>query len=158
MSAVASEAGVATGTAYVHYESKEDLVLATYLDVKTELGEAVLVGYDADAPPAERYRHLVFRAYEHMAAEPERARFLTQMEESPFYASAHERLLERGDRLAEEATRPDLVELLVPLPPQVIYSMSLGVVVRLVAGGSTLSDEELETLVASTWRAITVPG
>ena len=50
------------------------------------------------------------------------------------------------------------VELLVPLPPQVIYSMSLGVVVRLVAGGSTLSDAELDTLVASTWRAITVPG
>ena len=158
MSAVATEAGVATGTAYVHYESKDDLVLATYLEIKTELGEAVLVGYDPDATPADRYRHLVHGAYAHLAAEPERARFLTQMEESPFHDAAHERLLEQGDRLAEEAMRPDLLETLVELPPQVIYSMSLGVVVRLVAAGSTLTEDELHTLVESTWRAISRPG
>ncbi|MGZ4707901.1 MAG: TetR/AcrR family transcriptional regulator, partial [Acidimicrobiales bacterium] len=34
MSAVAAEAGVGTGTAYVHYASKDELVLATYLEVK----------------------------------------------------------------------------------------------------------------------------
>lgn len=158
MSAVATEAGVATGTAYVHYESKDDLVLATYLEIKTELGEAALVGFDPDATPADRYRHLVRGAYAHLTAEPDRAKFLTQMEESPFHDAAHGRLLEQGDRLAEEAMRPDLVEVLVELPPQVIYSMSLGVVVRLVAAGSTLTDAELGTLVASTWRAITRPG
>lgn len=157
MSAVAKEAGVATGTAYVHYESKDDLVLATYVEIKAELGEVALIGYDPEAVPADRYRHLVRGAYAHLVAEPERAKFLTQMEESPFYAAAHEQLLERGDRLAEEAVRPDLVDALVDLPPQVIYSMSLGVVVRLIAAGATLTEAELETLVASTWRAITVP-
>ncbi|MGI9528959.1 MAG: TetR family transcriptional regulator, partial [Acidimicrobiia bacterium] len=63
MSAVATEAGVATGTAYVHYESKDDLVLATYVEIKSELGDAALVGYDPDAAPAARYRHLVRGAY-----------------------------------------------------------------------------------------------
>lgn len=158
MSAVAAEAGVATGTAYVHYESKDDLVLATYLEIKADLGDAALVGYDPDAPPADRYRHLVRGVYEHLTAEPERARFLTQMEESPFHGAAHERLIEQGDRLAEEAMRPDLVEALVELPAQLIYLMSLGVVVRLVAAGSTLSSDEIDTLVASTWRAITRPA
>ena len=157
MSAVAAQAGVAAGTAYVHYESKDDLVLATYVEIKAELGEAALVGYDADAVPADRYRHLVRGAYSHLAAEPERAKFLTQMEESPFYVAAHEQLLEQGDRLAEEAVRPDLLDVLVDLPPQVIYSMSLGVVVRLIAAGATLTNAELDTLVASTWRAITKP-
>jgi len=157
MSAVAAEAGVASGTAYVHYESKDDLVLATYLEIKAELGEAVLVGYDAAAPPADRYRHLVRGAYAHLHAEPDRARFLTQMEESPFHAAAHERLVEQGDRLAEEAMRPDIVEVLVELPAQVVYLMSLGVVVRLVAAGSALTDGELDVLVESTWRAISRP-
>ena len=36
MSAVAAEAGVATGTAYTHYASKDELVLATYLETKAE--------------------------------------------------------------------------------------------------------------------------
>lgn len=157
MSAVAAQAGVATGTAYVHYESKNDLVLATYVEMKSELGEAALDGFEPDAAPADRYGHLVRGAYAHLAAEPERARFLTQMEESPFHAAAHEQLLEQGDRLAEEAMRPDLVEVLVDLPSQVIYSMSLGVVVRLVAAGSTLTNDELDTLVAATWRAVTRP-
>lgn len=156
MSAVATQAGVATGTAYVHYASKDDLVLATYLEVKTELGAAVLDGYESDAAPSERYRHLVHGAYEHLSAEPERARFLTQMEESPYHGAAHEQLVAQGDPLAEEALRPDLVELLVPLPGEVIYAMSLGVVVRLVAAGASLTPAELDTLTDATWRAITI--
>ena len=156
MSAVATQAGVATGTAYVHYASKDDLVLATYLEVKTELGAAVLDGYDPEAAPSERYRHLVHGAYAHLSAEPERARFLTQMEESPYHDAAHEQLVSQGDPLAEEALRPDLVELLVPLPGDVIYEMSLGVVVRLVAAGASLTPIELDTLTNATWRAITI--
>ena len=42
MSAVASEAGVATGTAYVHYASKDELVHAAYLEAKRELGAAAV--------------------------------------------------------------------------------------------------------------------
>ena len=37
MSAVASEAGVATGTAYTHYASKDELVLAAYREAKAQL-------------------------------------------------------------------------------------------------------------------------
>ncbi len=38
MSAIAKEAGVAQGTAYVHYESKEQLLVAAYLELKREMG------------------------------------------------------------------------------------------------------------------------
>ena len=40
MGAVAQLTGVATGTAYVHYSSKEELLYATYLKVKRALGLA----------------------------------------------------------------------------------------------------------------------
>ena len=46
MSAVAAEAGVATGTAYTHYASKDELVLAAYLETKAELGAAATGGLD----------------------------------------------------------------------------------------------------------------
>ena len=51
MSAVAERAGVATGTAYVHYGSKDDLVLAAYREVKAELGIAALAAVDRVAIP-----------------------------------------------------------------------------------------------------------
>ena len=147
MGSVAKEAGVATGTAYVHYESKEELVFATYLELKAELGEAVLAGFDPGSGPEEIWRHVLTAAYEHLSEEPERARFLTQLEESPYYEEAHARLIASGDALVALAGSEDLVELLVPLPSEVIYALSFGVAVRLIAAGVQLKPDEVDLLV-----------
>ena len=155
MSAVAEAAGVATGTAYVHYESKESLVHATYLEIKQELGEAVLAEVDPELAPREFYGAAWRATYSHLSADPARARFLTQLEESPYYRGAKQMLLEQGDALAEQAGRPQLLELLVPLPVDLIYSMSLGTAVRLASAGIELTGAETETLIEATWRAIT---
>jgi hypothetical protein len=40
-------------------------------------------------------------------------------------------------------------------PIEVIYSLPLGIALRLVASGAELSDEETKTVIAATWRAIT---
>lgn len=156
MGAVAKHAGVAAGTAYVHYESKEELVYATYLEVKRELSGAVLPAVDLDAPPKERFVQLWTEIYRHYREEPARAGFLAQLEASPFYAEAARRLEESGDRLIEEATRPDLIERLVDLPMDVIAALTLGVAVRLVAAGIELSDGQLEAVAEACWRAVTV--
>ncbi len=157
MGAVAKEAGVATGTAYVHYESKDELVFATYLEIKAELGAAVLDGFDTAASPVDQWDHMLKTAYDFLSEEPERARFLSQFEESPYYEEAHARLLAVGDPLAEAATSERFTSLIVDLPNQVIYALSLGVAVRLIAAGVQLKDEELDTLVAATWRAVNRP-
>ena len=62
-----------------------------------------------------------------------------------------------GIPIAEEATRPDLAERLVDLPLDVIYQLSMGVIVRIVAAGVSLTDAELHRLIDATWRAITTP-
>ncbi len=156
MGAVAKEAGVAAGTAYVHYESKDELVYATYLEIKHRLSEEVLPQVDLEAAPEERFVQLWTAIYRHYRAEPARAGFLAQLEASPFYAEASKRLEESGDRLLVEATRPDLVELLVDLPMEVIAALTLGVAVRLVASGIELSDTEIEVVAEACWRAVTV--
>jgi len=157
MASVAKRAGVATGTAYVHYSSKEEVVFATYLEIKSDLAEAVLEGYREEANPRERWHHVLVKCFEHLGAEPERARFLTQLEESPYYEEARARLAHAGDPLSLIAGESDLAGLFVDLPFEVIYSLSLGVVVRLVASGVALKPKELEQLVDSTWRAATQP-
>lgn len=158
MGTVAKEAGVATGTAYVHYESKEELVYATYLEIKAELSAAVLQDYDATVTPFETWRHILSGAYAFLAEEPERARFLTQLEESPYYEEAHARLKAQGDSLADAAKAEQFVDLLVPLPMEVIYALSFGVAVRLIAAGVQLKPDEIDLLVEATWRAVTKPG
>jgi len=158
MAAVATEAGVATGTAYVHYSSKDELVLAAYLELKQELGAAAVARLDPRAAPAERFRSMWRGLHAHLAAAPERARFLAQIDSSPLAARAHERALAVGDDpFVAEAARPDMAPLLADLPLEVLYELGVGPVVRLVAAETRMTRRQLDAMAMAAWRAITRP-
>ena len=158
MSAVAREAGVGTGTAYVHYASKDELVLAAYVEVKRELGEAATAGLDPSGSAAERFRQVWLGVHAHLAADPDRARFLIQVDGSPYARQAHEASMAAGgDPLLAEASRPDTAAELLALPLEVLYDLGLSPAVRLAAGGAELSREELTAVADGCWRAITRP-
>jgi AcrR family transcriptional regulator len=157
MSAVAAEAGVATGTAYVHYPSKDELVLAAYLELKRELGEAALGDVDPSAPVDERFRSIWLNLHAYLAADPDRARFLVQVDSSPYATTAHERAMEViDDPLVTAAGVPDLAARLAPFPFLVLYDLGLGPAVRLAASDVTLPADDLVRLADACWRAITV--
>lgn len=158
MSAVAAEAGVATGTAYTHYTSKDELLLAAYSETKAELGAAATSELDPSAGPAERFHHIWLAMYRHLAANREHALFLLQVDCSPYSAKAHEAAMagEPGP-LAEEAAKPDLADCLLPLPPEVVYDLGLAPAVRLAASGAELGERELATIASACWRAVTCP-
>ena len=105
----------------------------------------------------DQWNHMLKTSYRYFEEEPERARFLTQLEESPYYEEAHARHLTKGDPLLEAARSEEFMALIVHLPTEVIYALSMGVAVRLVAAGTRLKDEQLDTLVTATWRAVTHP-
>jgi AcrR family transcriptional regulator len=54
--AIAAEAGVAEGTLYRHFESKDDLLIAAYRQIKTEVFINAAAGIDAGVPPPERLK------------------------------------------------------------------------------------------------------
>jgi AcrR family transcriptional regulator len=154
MSAVAAEAGVATGTTYTHYASKDSLVLAAYLETKAELGVAATAGLDVAAPPAERFRSIWLATYRHLAANPEHALFMLQVDCSPYRAEAHDAALAAGDPLVEQATLPEIAALLLPLPLEVVYELGLAPAVRLAAVGTELGEDELAAVADACWRAV----
>jgi AcrR family transcriptional regulator len=156
MSAVAAEAGVATGTAYTHYASKDELVLAAYRDTKAELAAAATRGLDRSAGPARRFEQLWLAAYRHLAANREHALFLLQVDCSPYRHEAHEAALASGDDpLLREAASADIAARLLPLPLEVLYELGLAPAVRLAASGIELGDDELAAAAEACWRAVT---
>ena len=157
MGAVAREAGVATGTAYTHYESKDALVIAAYVETKAQLAAAVMENVDEDAPAAERFRAIWLGAYRYLTANPEHARFMLQVDDSPYRGPAHD-AIGADDPLLEQAAAPDLVAQLLPLPVDVLYELGFAPAVRLAAAGIKLRKAELETAAAACWRAITKPA
>ncbi|HEY7455987.1 MAG TPA: TetR/AcrR family transcriptional regulator [Solirubrobacterales bacterium] len=156
MSAVASEAGVATGTAYTHYASKDELVLAAYLETKAELGAAATAELDPAASPAERFRYIWLASYDHLAANRDHARFLLQVDSSPYRARAHEAGLARDDDpVLAAAAAPDMTAKLLPLPLEILYELGLAPAVRLAATEAELSDADLRATADACWRAVT---
>lgn len=156
MSAVAREAGVATGTAYVHYASKDEVVMAAYLEAKRALGAAGAAAVDPQAPPAERFRALWRATLDHLSDHPEDARFLQQVDASPYGAEAHARVLAADDDpVLHESRRPDMAALLVPLPTEVLYDLAFGPALRHAAAGAPLTEPERSLLAQACWRAIT---
>ena len=155
MSEVAKAAGVATGTTYTHYASKDELVLAAYLETKAELGAAATAGVDPGAEPATRFRTIWLATYRHMAANREHALFLLQVDASPYRAEAREAsLAAAGDPLLEQASTPDVAERLQPLPLDVLYELGLAPAVRLAVSAPDLSDADLEAAADACWRAV----
>lgn len=158
MAAVADRAGVAAGTAYVHYGSKDELVIATYVELKRALGYAGASAVDVDAPPAERFRSLWRGIYRHLADDPDRSRFLIQVEASLYAADAHAAAMdEPDDPLLGAASAEDMQAQLADLPDQVRYDLAIGPAVRLVARQDALDADALERIAQACWRAITSP-
>lgn len=158
MSAVASEAGVATGTAYTHYASKDDVVLAAYRETKARLAAAATAGLDPTAEAGARFRGIWLASYRHLKANPDHARFLLQVDHSPYRSAAHEAVIADGDPLVAQAAAPDAAAWLLPLPLEVIYELGLSPAVRLAAGEIELTQEQLSQIADACWRAISQPN
>jgi AcrR family transcriptional regulator len=159
MGAVAREAGVATGTAYVHYASKDELVIATYLESKQRVGRVAARAAESTSDPSELFPILWKGIYRHLAADPDEARFLIQVDGSPYAAVAHEAALAReDDDLMRIASAPAIARVLEPLPPEVLYEIGLAPAVRLAARGIELTARELDRVAAACWRAISRPA
>ncbi len=65
-SAIAQEAGVAEGTLYRHFESKDDLLIATYREIKQKIFIVSAASVDTSMDPPERLKRTwraIFEAY-----------------------------------------------------------------------------------------------
>lgn len=161
MAAVAARAGVAAGTIYLHHASKDDLLVAVYREVKRALGVAAVAAVPPDAPPADRFRAIWRNVLEHLVTDPVRARFLIQVETSPYADAAHAAIVQDGDDpLMAAAAAPDVAGLVVDLPPEQLYDLAFGPAIRLAArigGPSDLDDRLTDSLIDACWRSITRP-
>jgi len=83
-SMIAREAGIATGTLFHYFKTKEELITALYLSVKKEAGAVLKAGADGGRDWEEKLDR-AGRAYIEWGLEnPEKVRFMQQFCYSPF--------------------------------------------------------------------------
>ncbi len=98
MGAVAKEAGIATGTLYVYFESKEELINQLYLELKRRSAKKFMEGYNHSAPFMFNFE-LIWKNY--LASQlnhPEAAAFMEQYYRSPYLRQS---VKEETDRLLQ---------------------------------------------------------
>jgi len=88
MSQIAKHAGVAAGTIYHYFESKDALILELYVHVKNKLALAVMVGDDEHQTYKERFFNCMLNQYNFYIENEDSLVFLEQYVNSP-YANQH---------------------------------------------------------------------
>ena len=78
--AIAAEAGVATGTLFVYFETKTRLLDQLYLSLKTEMGKVATEGLVPAASPRKQLHHLWSRWIGWAVEMPEKRRALAHLE------------------------------------------------------------------------------
>ena len=129
-------------------------MLAAYRETTAQLAEAAMAGLDADAEAAAQFRSIWLATYRHLKANPDHARFLLQVDHSPYRSATHEAAIADGDPLVAQAAKPDVAARLLPLPLEVIYELGLSPAVRLAAGGTEVTNEQLDEIAGACRRAI----
>jgi AcrR family transcriptional regulator len=161
MALVAERAGVAAGTIYRYFESKDILILATYQDLEERLRLAILDGYPEGRPVRERFLHVGQVMLRYMLASPLEFRFLEQFHNSPYGADhRREKIFGKGDfnlipDLFEEGRREQIVK---DLPLPVLLSLVFGPLVHIcrdaILGFVTLDDRLITETVEACWDAL----
>ena len=155
MATIAQAAGVAVGTAYVHYTDKEDLLLAAYREVKADLGAAAAGAASPADTPRERFLRIWHAVADHLGQDPVRAGFLAQVAASPYSLRAEDTATDQPDGGFTRAMDAcELADAFVDLPAKVLFDLGFGPLIRITAGREQLSPAQWAALGDACWRAV----
>ncbi len=84
MSMIAKHAGVAAGTIYHYFDSKDALIDALYEHESSRLAAKLLVGDDASLPYKDRFFKCMLNHYHFYISNPDSLYFLEQYAHSPY--------------------------------------------------------------------------
>jgi len=84
VSKIAKQAGVSPATIYIYYKNKEDLLVSTYVTIKTCLGDALMADFDASLPVEDALMNTGVNLFNYISANSELFYFKEQFANSPY--------------------------------------------------------------------------
>ena len=81
---IAKQSGVATGTLYIYFKNKDDLIFALYKEVKKRFGATIFIGYSPELPVEEGLRVIWENSLRYAVSNFSEQVFLQQFIASPY--------------------------------------------------------------------------
>jgi AcrR family transcriptional regulator len=157
---IVGRAGVSQGTMYVHFESKEHLLLEAYKEVERRCFAAVMTDYPSLGTTGQRFSHLANRLIRHFALFPAEFLFADQFLSSPYRKMASPHYLPKTElsgilQFFREGAENQLFQ---ELPPSMLLALACGPLIQVVrantAGYLYLNDERMSRTVEACWAAV----
>lgn len=159
MSKVAKEAGVSAGIIYHYFESKDELMIELYKEVKKNWAKRSLEVYDPKLPLAVQIRKFFEISFKYNLANPPVTIFMQQFSVSPYYTPClHDEVKCYMDEVAGCFQRAQEEEILKEFPDQVWGTFILDIPASLSQkqemGLLDLTDEVVEQVIDAVWAAV----
>lgn len=158
MSQIAQKANIGVGTIYRYFSSKEDLINALYIEVKTRLVRHIVRNYAETMPAREAFLLMMHNIIDYFRENPADLLFIEQYANSPLITAANR---EEGMRIYAPVwnlfKRAETENLLKDLPLVMISSMTYGAaisIVKLYLFGEAPDKRTLDAAVEAIWDAI----
>src|SRR5512139_2145598 len=161
MAVIAEKAGVAAGTIYRFFDSKDTLIREIYEALEEQILGAVSEGYPVGRPVQERFMHIERSLILYFINSPLQFRFIEQFHNSPYgVACRREKVFGKKEpnpvaQLLNEALEQKIVKNL-PLP--VLFALAFGPIIGLcrdhILEFVVLDDQLIEQTVEACWDAI----
>ncbi len=159
---IAEKAGVAAGTIYRYFESKDALITELHRELEERIVAALQGGYPSGSPLRERFLYLIGTLLRHFVAHPLHFRYMEQYFNSPYGISLHrDRLLGKpgSHDIPMEIFKQGIAEQVIKeFPKAVLFSLAFGPMISLlrdhIAGFVTLDEGLIGRIAEASWDAI----
>jgi TetR/AcrR family transcriptional regulator, repressor of fatR-cypB operon len=162
MAMIAKEAGVAAGTIYLYFKSKDVLITELYSELEGNLIATIQEGSSTEQPIRDKFIHLGEALLRYFIEHPIQFRYIEQYHNSPYG------VLLRRDRLLGKSTESNIFrellklgiarQVLKDLPFIVISALAFGPLLALarnhILGFIVVDNKLIEQTVAACWDGI----
>ena len=126
-SKIAKEAGVATGTLFHYFNTKEELINQLYLSIKQEMGQRLIEGVQAEQPLRSRIRKVWVNFIAWSLESPRKLLFFNQFSSSPYISRlTHDEAVLQLRSLHDLIAEGQRQEVLKPIPDELLFDISAG--------------------------------
>ncbi|OIP89087.1 MAG: TetR family transcriptional regulator [Syntrophobacterales bacterium CG_4_8_14_3_um_filter_58_8] len=159
---IAEKAGVAAGTIYRYFVSKDFLITELHRELEEKIVAVVQESYPSERPLRERFLYLIRELLRYFITNPLHFRYMEQYYNSPYGISLHR------DRLLGKPGNQDILmdifeqgidqQVLKELPKAILFSLSFGSLISLmrdhILGFIVLDEALIKQTTEACWDAI----
>ena len=156
MHKLAKEAGIAAGTIYLYFKSKDELLAQFARRVFNKFVVAIEEGFDENQPFFEQYRKMWWNIWHFLQENPTVLSNMNQYKSLPeFLETCKEMECSCWDQFCLNGQAANV---LADLEPRILFLLSLDTAIVLASDnkflGIAITDAVLESVIERSWRAI----